>query len=496
VDFQRCGCGIAAKREEELIKISKIAKNTFAVLFGTLVRMASSFVLTFLIARYLGVKSVGQYTVLISLFWIFQRIATIGLEQIIIREVAKDQRRANVFFSSGVLLGVITSLVMILAMIVFTNIANYDKLIISCVYIISGAVLFTTINLIFQSIFIAFEKAELSLYGNVTSGLIKFISGFLALKFGYGLYGIIWAFTISSLAGLFVNFILMQKYVHPVKLVYNRKILKWIIKTTPFFAGSQLVNAFSGNITTIILSMLLNIESVGYYGIAMQLVGAIRMVIQSYKVAIQPVTARTFKESVKELRKFCLKSMRYIAMLTIPVCAGTSILGSRIIEFIYSEKYLPAASLLKILIWIVFLYGFSMVITAILISANRQKTVFQSQVLSLAVRIIAAFSLIPFFGYWGAALAVLLSNIADFSYKYYILSKEMFKISFIHIIWRILISTVIMSVFLLVFRKLDMLILVSLGIFVFVMSQFLQGELMIDLNNFKKYTYLRKRMKS
>lgn len=460
-----------------MILLSRIAKNTGAVLLGTLVRMGASFVLVLLIARYLGSEGMGEYTVILSLYWIVQKIATMGLEPIIIREVAKNESSAQDFLSSGIVIGILTSVVMSSVMIMFAHLANYDHVIITSIYIVGPAVLFATVSLIFQAVFIAFEKAELSLYGNVINGVSKLLLAFAAMEAGYGLVTVMAAFTVSTFLGLIVNALLANAFILKIRFSFSRSVFLWTLKTMPVFAGTQIVHAFSGNITAIIMSLLMSMELVGYYGAAMQLVGAVRMVIQSYKIAIQPVTAKTFEDSLRELRKFCIKSMKYICMLTIPLSVGTTMLAAKIIALFYPPEFFISALLLQVLIWVIPLYGLSMVLTSVLIASNNQKLVFTTLLISLSVRIGLAFTLIPLISYRGAAAAVLVSEVVNFIVKTRFVFKRLFRVPYAHFTWKIAISTTVMAAVILVLGNLPVLLTAAAASIVFAVMQTLLGEL-------------------
>ncbi|MBN2415907.1 flippase [bacterium] len=460
-----------------MILLSKIAKNTGAVLMGTLVRMGSSFVLILLIARWLGAGGVGEYSIILSLYWIFQKIATMGLEQIIIREVAKAERKAGAYLTAGVIIGIATSVVMSLLMVVFSYLARYNSVIVTSCYIMSGAVLFTTVNLVFQALFIAFEKAELSLYGNVFTGVVRLGLSWAALACGYGIIAIMTVFVLSAFAGMIINMVLTKRCIMTRAVTWEKQVTVWMLKTMPVFAGAQIVNAFSGNITTIIMSLFMSLELVGYYGAAMQLVGAIRMIIQSYKIAIQPVTAKTYVDSLKELRRFCVKSMKYITLFSFPISVGTTLLAQRIISLFYPPEFAISGSLLQVLIWIIPFYGVSMVMTAILIAGEDQKLVFSTLMISLAVRAGLAAALIPLFSYWGAAAAVVASDLVNMLLKAHFIARHYFRISYLHFFWKTAVSAAAMAVILFILKNTVLAVTVSGAVLVYGAALTMLGEL-------------------
>jgi len=458
---------------------SKIIKNTGFVLIATILRMVSSLVLVLLVARYLGSTGMGKFSVVLSLFWLFQKMATMGLEPITIREVAKDKSLGTRYLSNGVLIGTLSSFLMIIVMYIFANVANYSHDVVLGTYIMGVALILTTVNLIFRSIYIAFERAEYILFSDFSETILKLIFGIVVLSLGYGLISVIIVIAFSQLVRLSINIYVTSRYLFKIQFKIDTKLCRWLLRTMPAFAGTQIINGFSGNITVIILSLLMGMELVGYYSAAMRLIGSFRLILQSYKSAIQPVAARIYNTSIVKLRSFCMESIRYILMLTIPVCAGTLILAERIVVLLFTDEFVTSGRILQFLVWILILYGASMVFTSILIASNNQRVNFRIIGISLIARILLALVLIPVFSYYGAAVAVLISNLVNFSQKYYFINKKYFKIPLFEISWKILVSCLPMIVFLISFPGLNIFLLIFLSSIIYLIFLLIFGE--IDL---------------
>jgi len=455
--------------------VSNLMKNTSIVLAGTIIRMISSFVLVLIVTRALGPKGMGEFSVILSLYWLFQKIATMGLEPIIIREVAKNNAKASSLLTDSSLIGLAGSLVMTLFMIGFGIIVNYPRVIIISSVVMGGTLIVTTVNLMFQALFIGIEKTEYGFWGIMTENLVRLGASILVLSSGYGLVSLSAVFFFSSVIRLIINWQTAKVKIKGLKFKYNSREAVFIIKTMPVFAGSQIFNAFSGNITVIILSLLMGMELVGYYSVAMRLVGFVRLILQSYKVAIQPVAARTYQDSKAELRRFTIKSIKYVFVMTLPVCFGSVILSEKLIVFLFSEKFILTAVLFRYLIWLLLIYGASMVLSVVLIGSNNQKTDFYGIVINMSVRVLLSFLLIPYIGYWGAVIAVLFSLIAGAVYRYGFIRRHFFKIPFLQITWRTAAASAVMAVFVIIMRNLHVLINVTVAVVLYLILIFLFG---------------------
>jgi O-antigen/teichoic acid export membrane protein len=462
--------------------LSDIAKNTGAVLLGTIFRMGSSFVLILFVARYLGSAGMGKFSLVISLFWTFQTIAAMGIQQLIIREVAKDKLKSNTFLVNGSLLGLASSVLMMFAMSGFAHIAGYSKEVILSTYIISASLLITTPGLILHAIFIAFEKAEYVFYSMICENLLKLMLGIFILSQGHGIIILSAIVALSPVTGLFVNIFLVYRYIEKIKIKIDLELCKWMLKLLPTFTGISVFNSIFGNVTIIILSMMQGMEIVGYYSAAMKLVGVIRLILQSFKIAIQPVTVKTFQYSIEKLKDFCEKSVRYLFVLTIPVCVGTLIIADKIVVLLYTEEFIVSGQILRIAIWFLIPYGITMIFANVLIATNNQHVDLRVNLFSTVFLIASCVVLIPKFSYFGAAASVLLSRFFFLGHQILYIYKNLFKINLLRISWKVIISSLFMGLFVISFNRINLFLLVFISINVFFVVLFiLKGLTLKDI---------------
>jgi len=452
-------------------------KNTSAIFFASLIRMVASFVLTVFVARHFGSVGMGTFAIVFSLFMLFLKLSTVGLEPVIIREVSKDKSQAKAYLFNGSLLTAVSSVILSGIMIGFVYIAGYSDDIRMATCMIACGILITSITMMFRAVFIAFQKAEYFLYGNLAENIVKLSLGIFVLNLGFGIPTLVLIIALSPLASILVCWLFFIKLNGKEKVRFDGKLWRQLIRVLPAFTGTQFFNAFSGNITVIILSLMMQIELVGYYSAAMRLVNIFRVVVQSYKESILPVAAKAYASSLESIRNVCNISVKYMFILTVPACLGTTLLADRIIILIFSEAFLASAHILRILIWILLFYGASTIFTSVLIASNNQKTNFRAVAVSMVCSVLFALLLIPFFSYFGAAVAVLLDSIINFGQKYHFITKNIFKIPVIEISKKIMAATLIMAIFVVLCHRLNLFVLIGSSALVYLTGLFLLGEL-------------------
>ena len=448
-------------------KLSSITKNTGSMLLATLFRMGTSFVLMLFVARVMGATGMGQFSLTISVFWTFQTIANMGLQPLIIREVAKHPSKAHIYLTNVSVLGFFVSIILGLIMIAFVTLARYDSEIIQSTYWMAGALVISTLIIIFQSIYIAFERAELVLFGMIAENLIRLGLGLLLLYNGFGLVSVMSVFFFAPLLSLFVYFALMYRLIPLQGWSFDLDLFKWVVRQIPTFAGISFFNSLYGNLVIILLSKMQSIEAVGYFSAAMRLVSMVRLILQSYKAAIQPIAAKTFLESVAHLKAFTEDTFRHVLLIVLPVCFGALLVSDKLVILLFGEEFLISGSLLRLGIWSLLPYALTMVLASILIATNNQKIDLRINAQSLVVQLILSVTLIYFFSYWGAVISMVSSRSIFLLLQLQFIYKHLFKLNLIHISFKYLISAGSMVLILQLLHNLHVIPQILAGIVVY-----------------------------
>ncbi len=450
------------------------------MLSATLLRMASSFVLVIFVARHLGTEGMGKFSFLISLFWLFQNIASMGLQPFIVREVSQQKSKSSIYLINNIYLGLLAALLMAMIMAGFVKLSNYEHALFIATLFMGGALLLNTVNLVFHALFVAHEKTEFVLYGTTFENITKLALGVFFILQGHGIITLACIMAASPFVSLFVNIVLYQKYIGQMTLRYDRSLSKEILSHVPTFTGISVFNSLFWHTDIILLSRLSSMEIVGFYSAAWRIVGMIKLVLQSYKVAIQPVAAKTFKISIDEFQDFCRKSLQYIFMLTIPVCVGGVILAPKIITLFFSSEFVGSSIILQIGIWLLIPYGMALVFASFLIASNHQKVDLRVNIVSSLSLILFCVLLIPKYGAVGAAIAVVSGQTLFFLQQFIFISKNLFHVPLWKITQRILLASVVMGVVVYLLSSIHVLINVAVGMGVYLTLLIVTKELQVD----------------
>lgn len=422
-----------------------IAKNTAAMLLGTLIRMSASFVLVVFVARKLGSSGMGEFSLILSLFWIFQTIASMGIQPLLVREVAARPERTGDILSNAGFLSVCASLVMSACMIGFAVIAEYSQTIQLALYWMSLTLILSTLSIVIQAIFIAWEKAELVMIGMTWESAVRLGAGIFILIKGMGLISLAAVFAFSNFVSLFINLFLIRKHLGRFRFRILWKICKWLIRLVPTFAGISIFNTVFWHVGTVLMSKLTTMEQVGIYSASMRIVTVVKLVLQSYKVAIQPVAVKTFQQSMEAFKAFCQKSLKYVFMLTFPICAGVLVLSEQLLVLVFGPEFLASANIFRIQVFILLSYGVTLVLASFLIASQNQRIDLRVNCVSMVVNIVLGYVLISRFGILGGAVSLLISIHLFTGQQIFFMNRHLFHLHFLQEAAPILTASVVMA---------------------------------------------------
>lgn len=111
---------------------------------------------------------------------------------------------------------------------------------------------------------------------------------------------------------------------------------------------------FSVNLPAIVLGAMRSYEEVGYYSAASKMVFFLLFFDRVLSALLLPASARLQSASREGLAEHLSIALKWIVVIALPICVGSSLLPWDIITFAFGYSYEPAADTFNILIWYFF----------------------------------------------------------------------------------------------------------------------------------------------
>ncbi len=431
------------------LNLRKTTGNALSILTSDVMSRMTSFVLYALVARHLGAQEFGQLSLAFTLFYMFQVFAVGGLKTLIVRQVAKDRAKTQLYFVNGCLIVAFTSLASIVALWSFIHLMHYPPATTRIILLLSFGLLPYAVSAVSEGIFQAWERMRYIACVNVPVNIAKVAGAFLLLTTNRGLYPVV-LILLSSFAAIAAVevWILLRKFSsEPASIDFHFSLAT--MRSAATFLGIDGTLAVMGSLNILLLSKLATETEVGLYGAATQLMVPLLLVYQSMAQSIFPLMCRKMEPGFQNLKRIAEQAMELLLVLALPAAAGLFFIGDRALSLLYKNPaFSQAFPALRIVTWVLILQVFTSVLGQVLVASHREKITLRIVLVDTVVNLLVGWPLIAMFGLRGAAVALLLTRVADCCQHYIPAAHLLSGIPIATMVWKPLVAATCMAAYL------------------------------------------------
>lgn len=451
-------------------QLKTIGKNSAALFIAQILSYVLAFFYTLYMARYLGADGYGSISLAISLTGIFGILVDMGLNTLLIREVARDKSKTNSFISNTALMKIFLSLFTLGAIYVFVNLSDYSEQVKALIYIVYISVVIGSYSNIFGAVMQAEEKMEYVSVSTIISGLVMFFGTLIGIYFSLDVIYFAALYVISNgLNFIYISLIYLWKFSVP-KIEVDFGFWKPVLKEAWPFGFTSLSGQLYTYVDTVMISLMQGTLVVGWYSAAYRLILTLLFVPTAVNIAIFPVMSRLYTSSKESLILLNERYFKYMLILGIPLGFGTTFLADKIILLIFGAEYAPSIIALQILIWTTVFTFIGASFVQLLQSINKQLILTKISFICLVFNVIFNLILIPKYSYIGASVVTLITEIILVSYTIFICFRLGYGIDIkknTKIFFKVIGGALVMSAFLLYFSNVNLFLLVIMGIILY-----------------------------
>jgi O-antigen/teichoic acid export membrane protein len=398
--------------------LTRILKNTSALALAQIANPIISITLTLTVARLTGTQGLGVYTFVLSILALFEIMAGLGIRDYVIREVARRPSEWGKYFSTSVVIGLVSAGILQFALFLFAQAMDYEPIMTKALFI-AGFALFPTVVAYFaQSIFYANQRMEFVSAITVGENLVKASVGIACLYLGFGLLSLFWAFLLSRVfSALWLIVLLFRKMGRPA-FGWDRHVLRALLKVSPTFIGLGLAAALYWRVDILFLSKWGGSAALGTYSAAYRLMYIFYLLASSLMTALFPLFSKSFAESIDHFRLLSAKTVKYLLLVLVPMATTTTLLAPSLVPFLYGDRFGATVTVLQVAIWMIVPLGIAKVFANALIASNRQDRDLRVNLVRLAFNVALTAVLVPRYGALGAAIATLISLVTGVALQY------------------------------------------------------------------------------
>ena len=391
----------------------RVTLNSFLSITLDVIAKATRALVFIIVARLLGPEETGAFTIAISYQAIFQAFTLGGGDYYLIREVAKDKNRADVYITHFIVMKSILSIVSWgVLILLLATLLDYSSATKYVIMLLALAILPEGLDEVNRAIFIAFESLLFPTLVAGVLGIVRLVLCYWVLSQGAGVQAVVWITVGISFLNAFLNLaIIFAKFTKPAWHLSWTFIRESLSELFPFM-GIGILRVLEFNVSILMLSLITGERAVGIYSAAYTLVLALLLASEGYANGALPLLSRLYAEAQQtKLSLFYRKSVQIMWAFALPVTISLIQLSPFLIQKIYTPSYAETVSVLQMLSLIVLFTLFTAPHSCIILAARLQSLMVWANLISIIVNILAGILLMPKYGAFGAAMARVIATI-------------------------------------------------------------------------------------
>lgn len=395
--------------------------NTSWLLAEKILRLIVGVLVVVWVARYLGPERFGLFSYAQSFVGLFSIIATLGLDDIVIRELVKRENDRDFLMGTAFCLkffGAIFLLFLLVIAVLFTSNDGYTN---GLIFVIASATLFQSFNVI-DFYFMSKVLSKYVVFANTIclgiSSLLKITGILLNAPL------IFFAFLIfldSAVIATGLVYFYRRNKLSVNSWIFDRKTAKMLLKNSiPLIISGMLV-AVHMKIDQVMIKEMLDSNSVGQYAAAVRISEAWYFIPSIFFISFFPaiINAKKNNEALYYSRLQNLYDV--MVWLAIIVALIMTFLSDNIVCLLFGPAYNQAANVLVIHIWAGIFVSMGGVNRQWYLSENLQRLLFWKTICAVIANLSLNIFFIPRLGIEGAAIATLISySIGSLFFEFFI----------------------------------------------------------------------------
>lgn len=404
--------------------LRKIAVNALSLSAAKVINPLTAIFLLAAIARTQGAAGVGQYSLVLAIFYIAANFGALGLRTPITRAVSREHALAPEYLGVSLILGLISGGVAIVAVLTLVHALSYGPEIVRSLGVLCIAIIPSVWILHVEALFIAFHRAHQIAAVTVVENLAKVTIGILLLGLGYDMIVVIALIAALRIVTFLVYLRMIFGQIESSVPKPTWRTTRELCRVAPIFTANLLLSAPFARLDLILLSKFGTMADVGYYSAALRLINVASFVPQAVKASILPAFCESLPVSKDQFLVLYRRALAYLSAYGIGSAVAFISLAPIFVIIIYGPDFGASEPVLQILAMTLLFRSTSAAFTSTLFAANLERLDFVSNVTRM-IALVATLSLaIPVYGLHGAAYGMVGASIVHFSLTYFFVRRN------------------------------------------------------------------------
>lgn len=398
-------------RFENRPNLVRILVNTGWLIFDKIFRMGMGLIVGVWVARYLGPQQFGLFNYATAVVALFSAVSTLGLNNIVVRDLVKMPQDASTTLGTAFLLQIIGGCVAFcVALLAVTVMRPGDGLATMVVGILGLSMIFKSTEVIkywFEArvnskYAVLVENGAFLTFSVVKVALI--LNGAKIQAFAW----IVLAESVMVAALLLFVYRGDKQSLKSWRFQYERA--KTLMQDSWPLILAGLAAMIYMRIDQIMLGQMLDDRAVGIYSAAVRLSEVWYFIPMTIAASVFPAIIKARQSDHVVYQKYLTKLFRLMVLLALAVAIPISFTADRLMDFLYGAGYSDSAYVLIIHVWTGLFVFMGVASSRWFIAENLQKHTFYRTLAGCVVNVCLNLALIPRYGPIGSAWSSVISQ--------------------------------------------------------------------------------------
>ena len=389
-----------------------IIQNLFWSVLGKIVNLLGGLIVGIIVARYLGPEKYGLMNYVISIVFLFQTFALLGLDSIEVREEAKAnvpyQKIIGTAFGLKVMAGFICVLLVIGTSLLLDG-GGYTTLLVA---IYSLTIVLNSMNVI-RNYFMSIVQNEYVVKAEIARCIIGIAIKLFLLYLHASLTLFVAAYMFDLVlvgSGYYVAY--RTKIGNLRSWTFDKQYAKFLLKESfPLMLTSAAVIIYQ-RIDQVMIGQMIDKEAVGYFSVASRFVEVLIFIPMMLAQTITPLLVKARERSEEEYVVKAQKFMNISVWLSLLASVIVAATAHWVIKLTFGDAYMPAVVILQVMAFKAASVALSNTAGAMLVTEGLQRYAIFRDSFGCIVCIMLNYLLLPRYGIVAAAFVAIACNVA------------------------------------------------------------------------------------
>ncbi|MBV9852392.1 MAG: flippase [Armatimonadetes bacterium] len=369
----------------------RVARNLLATLATQLISWALTFAVMLYLPRYVGDAGLGQLTFAASLAGFFGVLVPLGTSTVLVKEIARDRGRTGELLTAALLLRVPLGLAMTGLAIAAVGALGYSGLIRTLVTVAALGMVVGALN---DALASALQGQENLPRQSAAVLVEKFLSSGLTVALVLHkapLWTLAAVGLFTGAASLLVNLTAFRALLPTLRWPDWTTVRYVAVAGLPFM-GWTVFRTLYGQTDPIVLKLLTNDATVGWYSAAFRLVGTTMFLPTAITTALLPTLSRLHQESEEDFARLARRTLAFVMLCGVPVSFVLLAMPERLIALMhYPARFAHSVPVLRVGGLGVLLWFAAAVLGTLVIARDAQGRMFRASVWATLLGVPACF---------------------------------------------------------------------------------------------------------